>query len=111
MRKHRNRTRVLFVPGLLILAALAAVPGFAADVTLTASTGAGIMYGVAREFVYGAYNNQSYIKSQLDWDIRPLLHKGRACAERVGGIRRLPRRTDGSPGENRAYQRLGLAEL
>ncbi len=80
MRKHRNRTRVIFVPGLLILAALAAVPGFAADVTLTASTGAGIMYGVAREFVYGAYNNQSYIKSQLDWDIRPLFYTKAALA-------------------------------
>jgi outer membrane protease len=85
MRKRRHRTRVHCAPALVIFATLAAAPGFASDVTLTASTGAGIMYGVTNEFVFGDYNNKSYIKSQLDWDIRPLFYTKAALALSAGG--------------------------
>jgi outer membrane protease len=70
---HRTRFIVVLVAGLL--AALAAPRGSTEDVTLTASTGIGILYGMAKEFVYdtSVYNGQSYTQSELDWDLHALL--------------------------------------
>jgi outer membrane protease len=51
---------------------VAAAHSVAADITLTATTGAGIIYGVVREFVYSTYNNQPYTQSELDWDLQSL---------------------------------------
>ena len=45
----------------------AAPPADAQDVTFTASTGAGVILGVAREFVYSG----SYVVSELDWPLLP----------------------------------------
>jgi len=74
MRTRHHRTRVVFAPALVILAALAAAPGFADDVTFTASTGTGMIYGVAREFVYTLFNKKSGTISELDWNLRPLVY-------------------------------------
>lgn len=50
-----------------------APPGIsAADITITASTGGGFLYGVVTELVYGTYNNQPYTESELDWDLKAL---------------------------------------
>ena len=68
---NRARLAVALVVGLPTM--LAAAPGSAEDVTLTASTGTGVMYGMAREFVYDSYNNQAYTLSELDWDLKALL--------------------------------------
>ena len=75
MKRH-NRTRLPFALSCLVLAATAAPTGFADGVTVTASAGAGIMYGVARELVYStsAFNGKSYLLSELDWDIKPLYY-------------------------------------
>jgi outer membrane protease len=67
------RTRFGFALACVIPAVFAAATGFADDVTLSASTGAGVMYGVAREFVFGQYQNDSFVKSELDWDLKPLI--------------------------------------
>jgi outer membrane protease len=60
---------------LVILVTLAA-PAFSDDVTLTASAGTGVMYGLARELVYSisAFNGTTYLESELDWDIKPLYY-------------------------------------
>ena len=70
-----NRTRLHFALMLVILAARpASVP--ADDIMFTASTGTGVMYGLARELVYStsAFNGKSYTLSELDWDIKPLYY-------------------------------------
>ena len=65
----------------VILAALAAAPGFAADITVTASTGAGIMYGLARELVFNtSASGMAYTLSELDWDIKPIFYTKAALA-------------------------------
>ena len=56
----------------IVTAALA--PPVVAQVTWTASTGTGVMYGLAKELVYNTYNGASYIESELDWDIKPLVY-------------------------------------
>ena len=60
---------------LVLFAALSAARAFASGMELTASTGTGIIYGVAKELVYStsAYNGQSYTESELDWALQPLL--------------------------------------
>ena len=76
---------IRFALALAILALLSAAPGLADDVTFTASTGAGIMYGVVREFVFGTYQNDSFAKSELDWDLRPLIFTRAALALKTTG--------------------------
>jgi outer membrane protease len=68
----RSPVRRAFV--VLLLAAVGAVPVFA-DVIMTASTGTGVMYGLARELAYSLdASNHAYILSELDWDIKPLIY-------------------------------------
>jgi outer membrane protease len=70
-----------------MLASLAAVPGCADDITFTASTGAGVMYGVARELVYSSFNGESGLLSELDWDLRPLVYtKAELIMNTAGGF-------------------------
>lgn len=80
--KRLKRTRVSLALTCVILASLAAAPGFAADTVLTASAGTGIMYGVAKELVYStsAFNGNVYTLSELDWDIKPLFYAKAALA-------------------------------
>jgi outer membrane protease len=68
-----NRTGVCFALAFLSLAA-PAVPPACADVTVTASTGTGVAYGLAREIVYDTYAGKSYVLSELDWDLKPLVY-------------------------------------
>ena len=70
-----------FVLALVVLVALPAF-GFADDVTFTASTGTGIMYGLARELVHStsAFNGNTYLESELDWDVKPLYYTRAALA-------------------------------
>lgn len=70
---HHHRTRLHVALALVILAARP-VSVLADDVTFTATTGAGMMYGVSRELVFTSYNNQSGLLSELDWDVRPLVY-------------------------------------
>ena len=76
-----NRTRPQFALAIVILVTLAA-PAFSGDVTLTASAGTGVMYGLARELVYStsAFNGNTYLESELDWDIKPLFYTKAALA-------------------------------
>jgi outer membrane protease len=56
-----------------VLLGLAGAHTADADVTLTAKTGTGFIYGLAREIVYSTYSgNLPYTESELDWDIKPL---------------------------------------
>jgi outer membrane protease len=70
-----NRTRFIVALAVGITTLLAAGRGSAEDIILTASTGTGILYGIAKEFVYDTsnYNGQSYTQSELDWDLHALL--------------------------------------
>jgi outer membrane protease len=70
-RSCRSLGRVTLVISLLSAASL--FPVFA-DVTFTTSTGTGVMYGLATEIVYGAYNGQTYTLSLLDWPVQPLFY-------------------------------------
>jgi outer membrane protease len=65
----------------VLLTALSLAPALG-DVELTASTGTGVTYGIARELVYGTstFNGQAYTVSELDWDIKPLLYAKAALA-------------------------------
>jgi outer membrane protease len=67
-----------------MLASPAASPGSAQDVTFTATTGAGMMYGVARELVYSVYKSESGLLSELDWDLRPLAYAKAALTVNAG---------------------------
>jgi outer membrane protease len=69
-------TKVVSTLALVLLAALAAAPVFASDITLTASTSTGVMYGLAKELVYNTstFNGNSYTESELDWGIQPLFY-------------------------------------
>jgi outer membrane protease len=69
--KHPLRPNLCLA--LLLLATACAVPAFT-EVTLTASAGTGVMYGVARELVYDTYLGQSALESELDWDLKPLFY-------------------------------------
>ena len=82
MHKRHHVTKVVSAPALVLLAALAAVPGSAADITLTASTSTGVMYGLAKELVYNTatLNGNTYIESELDWGIQPLFYTKAALA-------------------------------
>jgi outer membrane protease len=73
MVKHmaRHRTRVLLFAVLLSATAL---PAGADAVTLTAHTTAGVILGVAKEFVLGG----SYVWSELDWPLLPAVIVGAA---------------------------------
>jgi outer membrane protease len=77
-----NRTWVCIALGVVLFAAAAASAVFA-DVSLTASTGTGVMYGLAKELVYNVHNNQSYVESELDWDIKPLFYTDAALTLRT----------------------------
>jgi outer membrane protease len=68
-----RRTRACLAFGLVVLSVLVAVPLFA-DVTWTASTGTGVMYGLVKELVYSQYNGTTYTESELDWDLKPLVY-------------------------------------
>jgi outer membrane protease len=70
-----SRTRFIVALAVGITTVLAAANVSAEDIVLTASTGTGILYGMAKEFVYDTskYNGQSYTQSELDWDLRSLL--------------------------------------
>ncbi len=65
---------------LVILSILAAATGFADGVTVTASTGAGVMYGVAKELVFGSYQGTTFVMSELVWDLKPLIFSRAALA-------------------------------
>jgi len=79
--KLHSRTRLHLALALVIFAAVPA-SSFADDVTFTASTGAGVMYGLARELVYSTstFNGKSYTLSELDWDLKPLYYTRAALA-------------------------------
>jgi len=70
---------------LVLLASLFAARGHTADITLTATTGTGIVYGVARELVYGLYKNQQYTVSELDWGLQSLYTANAALSMQVAG--------------------------
>ena len=98
---------------LVILVTLAA-PAFSDDVTLTASAGTGVMYGLARELVYSTstFNGKSYTLSELDWDIKPLYYTRAALAiQHNTGIRCFTCGSNGHSGQNRDQHGLGLAQL
>ena len=77
--KYPNRMSAFVALSGLLFAASVAAPAFA-DITLTATTGTGIMYGLAKELVYSVHNNQPYTESELDWDIKPLIYTKAALA-------------------------------
>jgi outer membrane protease len=79
-----NRARLIAFLVLVTFSALSSGYCFAQGIELTASTGTGILYGVAKEFVYGVHNNQQYTQSELDWDIKPLLIARAALSMRTG---------------------------
>jgi len=58
---------------LLVCALFAPACVSASDITFTASTGGGVIYGTARELVFSVYNGQSYTQSELDWELQPLI--------------------------------------
>jgi outer membrane protease len=53
----------------IAVALSAAPPAHAQDVTITGSTGAGVILGLAKEFVYSG----SYVVSELDWPLLPAI--------------------------------------
>jgi outer membrane protease len=78
MRKRRNRTRVHCAFGLVLWLVSAVAPASADDFTLSASTSTGVLYGVAKEFVYSTsdFNGKSYTLSELEWEVKPLFYAG-----------------------------------
>ena len=83
--KPPGRTRVNFPGVLVILVFCVAANSPADDITLTATTGTGIIYGVVREFVYNTYMNQPYTVSELDWDLQSLYTTNAALSMLTAG--------------------------
>ncbi|MCX7031455.1 MAG: omptin family outer membrane protease [Spirochaetes bacterium] len=82
------------LPAMAALAILAA-PGLGAQVSLEASTSAGVLFGTSREIVLQG----TYIVSQLDWAMQPLVFSGSELrASTPAGLRASLEVRSGVPG-------------
>jgi outer membrane protease len=71
MQARRVSFSTLLVAAMVVLAAIAA-PGLGAQVSLETSTSAGVLFGTSREIVL----DSTYVVSQLDWAMKPLVFSG-----------------------------------
>ena len=95
MKARRTPSQTLIAMVAALLAVLSA-PGLSAQVSLETTTSAGILIGTSRELVLSG----SYIVSQLDWAMKPLVFTGSGLiATTPAGLRASLEVLAGVPGK------------